>query len=40
MIRAAGFDGPLDGIEAVLARATERERLREGQDDLDETWLA
>ncbi|MGZ6574800.1 MAG: non-hydrolyzing UDP-N-acetylglucosamine 2-epimerase [Solirubrobacteraceae bacterium] len=40
VIRAAGFDGPLDGIEAVLARATERERLRERRDDLDETWLA
>jgi UDP-N-acetylglucosamine 2-epimerase (non-hydrolysing) len=39
VIRAAGFDGPLDGIDAVLARATERERLRERESDLDETWL-
>jgi UDP-N-acetylglucosamine 2-epimerase (non-hydrolysing) len=40
VIRAAGFDGPLDGIDAVLARATEREHLRERESDLDETWLA
>ena len=29
VIRAAGFGGPLDGIDAVLARAAERDRLRE-----------
>jgi UDP-N-acetylglucosamine 2-epimerase (non-hydrolysing) len=39
VIRAAGFDGPLDGLDALLVRATERERLRERQDDPEEIWL-
>ena len=39
VIRAAGFGGPLDGIDAVLARAAERDRLRERESDTDETWL-
>ncbi len=39
VIRAAGFDGPLDGLDAVLARATERARQGECRDDLEDTWL-